>query len=168
MHFNPASATVSSPTTKPFTNMKHTLWMSPLALAAIVTAGCDQKPNVSTRIETLQAETRETTQSMKDYTYAEKAEFTAKMQGQLAAINKELDDLAIRIGKSSDSVKADATPKFRALRTQADKLARQLDGARDATESTWDDVKSGTRKAYDELTDGFQQARQWVSDKIAP
>lgn len=168
MQSAPASGTVCRPMTTPFTDMKHHLWMTPLALAAIVTTGCDPKPTVSTRIETLQAETREAAQGMKDYSYAEKAEFTEKMQGQLAVINKELDELAVRIGKSSDAAKADATPKFRALRAQADKLAGQLEGARNATESTWDDVKSGTRKAYDELKDGFQQARQWVSEKIAP
>ncbi len=40
--------------------------------------------------------------------------------------------------------------------------------AKDATESTWDHVKSGSSKAYDDLKDGFQNARQWVSEKIAP
>jgi hypothetical protein len=43
-----------------------------------------------------------------------------------------------------------------------------LDKAKNATESTWDDVKAGFKKAYSELKDGFNQARQWVSDKIAP
>jgi hypothetical protein len=32
----------------------------------------------------------------------------------------------------------------------------------------WRDVKVGFGKGYRELKDGFQQARQWVSDKIAP
>jgi hypothetical protein len=45
---------------------------------------------------------------------------------------------------------------------------KQLDEARNATESTWGDVKAGFRKGYSELKDGFQNARQWVSDKIAP
>jgi hypothetical protein len=44
---------------------------------------------------------------------------------------------------------------------------QQLDVARNATESTWDSVKAGSKKAYGELKDGFQQARQWVSEKIA-
>ena len=40
--------------------------------------------------------------------------------------------------------------------------------AKNATESTWSDVKEGVKKGYNELKDAFQQARQWVSDKTAP
>jgi hypothetical protein len=47
-------------------------------------------------------------------------------------------------------------------------LHKQLEEARNATESTRDHVKAGTKKTYDGLKDGFQQARQWVSDRIAP
>jgi hypothetical protein len=58
---------------------------------------------------------------------------------------------------------ADATS-----RDQAARLNTDLDKARNATESTWDDVKAGFRTGYGELKDGFNQARQWVGDKIAP
>jgi hypothetical protein len=54
------------------------------------------------------------------------------------------------------------------LRDQAAQLNKQLDDAKNATESTWDSVKAGFSKAYDATKDGFNQARQWVSDKIAP
>jgi hypothetical protein len=37
-----------------------------------------------------------------------------------------------------------------------------------ATESTWDDVKEGAKKAYDDVRDSFQQACQWLSERIAP
>jgi hypothetical protein len=54
------------------------------------------------------------------------------------------------------------------LRDEASGLNKQLDEAKNATESTWDSVKVGTKKAYNGLKDDFQQARQWASDKIAP
>jgi hypothetical protein len=54
------------------------------------------------------------------------------------------------------------------LRDEAAGLNKQLDQAKNATESTWDSVKAGTKKAYNGLKDDFQQARQWASDKIAP
>jgi ElaB/YqjD/DUF883 family membrane-anchored ribosome-binding protein len=79
-----------------------------------------------------------------------------------------LDQLAAKIEKSSDAAKAEAKPKLQALREKADQLGKQLDEAKNATESTWDSVKAGSKKAYNELKDGFNQARQWVSDKIAP
>jgi ElaB/YqjD/DUF883 family membrane-anchored ribosome-binding protein len=105
---------------------------------------------------------------MKDYTFAQKAEFVKQMQIQLDNLNRDLDQLAAKIESSSDAVKAEAQPKLQALRDQAAQLNKQLDEARNATESTWDSVKAGFSKAYEATKDGFNQARQWVSDKIAP
>ena len=150
------------------TIMKHkTLLLTFLSIAAF-TMGCDKAETTSQKLDKVQAKTAEAAQDMKDYTYAQKAEFTEKMQGQLAEINKDMDQLSAKIEKSSDAVKAEAKPKLQALRDQAAKLNTQLDAAKSATESTWDSVKAGSKNAYGELKDGFQQARQWVSDKIAP
>jgi chromosome segregation ATPase len=136
--------------------------------AAAFVAGCDKAETTSQRLDKVQAKTAEAARDSKDYTYAQKAEFTEKMQGQLAEINKDLDQLAAKIEKSNDAVKAEAKPKLQTLREQAAKLNKQLDEAKNATESTWDSVKGGFKKGYSELKDGFQQARQWVSEKIAP
>jgi len=120
------------------------------------------------QIDKVTKETKEAALEMKDYAYAQKAEFVATMKTQLAGLNKDLDQLAARIEKSSDAAKAEAKPKIEALRDQKAKLTRQLDNARDATESTWDDVKAGFKKGYGELKDGLQQSREWMSEKIAP
>ena len=132
-------------------------------------AGCSKEQTASQQIEKVQTETKQAAaQDMKDYTFAQKAEFTAKMQSQLAEINQDLDKLSAKIEKSSAAVKAEAKPKLQGLRDQASELHQQLDHVKDATASTWDSVKASSKKAYDTLADGFQQARQWVSDKIAP
>jgi ABC-type transporter Mla subunit MlaD len=150
------------------TIMKNTnLLISLLAVSAFA-VGCNKEPTTSQQIDKVQAETKQAAQDMKDYTYAQKAEFVEKMQGQLAAINRDLDQLSAKIEKANDAAKAEAKPKLQALRDEADQLNQQLDKAKNATESTWDDVKAGTKQAYNKLADGFQQARQWVSDKIAP
>jgi methyl-accepting chemotaxis protein len=148
--------------------MKHkTLLLTFLSVAAF-TVGCNKAETTSQQIDKVQEKTAEAAQDMKDYTFAEKAEFVKQMQGQLDSLNRDLDQLAATIEKSSDAVKAEAKPKLQALRDQAAQLNKQLDEARNATESTWDSVKSGTKKAYDALKEGFQQSRQWLSDKIAP
>jgi chromosome segregation ATPase len=148
--------------------MKHkNLLLSLLSIAAL-TVGCDKEKTTAQQIETLKSETKTAAQDMKDYTFAQKAEFTEKMQAQLAGINTDLDQLAARIEKSNDAVKAEARPKLQALRDQAAQLNQQLEEAKNASASTWDSVKAGTRKSYEALKDGFQQSRQWVSDKIAP
>ena len=131
-------------------------------------SAAENREATAQQFDKVKKETKEAAQEMKDYAYAEKTEFVATMQGQLDEINRDLNQLAAKIEKSSDAAKAEAKPKLQALRDQAAKLNQQLDEVKNATESTWGDVKAGFKKGYSELKDGFNQARQWVSDKIAP
>ena len=136
--------------------------------ATAFAVGCNKEGTTSQQLDKAQVKTEEAAQSMQDYSYAQKTQFVEKMQGQLTALNNDLDQLAAKIEKSSDAVKAEAKPKLQALRDQTAQLNKHLDEVRNATESTWDSVQTGFRKAYDSSKNGFQQARQWVSDKIAP
>ena len=136
--------------------------------AAAFTVGCNKEGTTSQQLDQVQAKTEAAAQDMKDYTYAQKAQFVEKMQGQLTELHRDVDQLAARIEKSSDTFKAEAKPKLQALRDQTAQLNKQLDEVRNATESTWDSVKNGFKQAYESSKDGFNQARQWVSDKIAP
>jgi cytochrome c556 len=148
--------------------MKSKTLMVTFLSAAAFTVGCSKEGTTSEKLDKAQAKTEEVAQNMKDYTYAQKSQFVESMRAQLAALDRDLDQLAAKIEKSSDTVKAEAKPKLQALRDQTAKLNKQLDEAKDATESTWDSVKGGFNKAYESSKDGFNQARQWVSDKIAP
>ena len=148
--------------------MKNKTWVITVLSIAAFAVGCEKQQTTSQQIETVKTETKQAAQDMKDYTFAQKAEFVKAMQVQLDALNKDLDQLSAKIDSSSDAVKAEAKPKLQALRDQTAQLNKQLDEARNATESTWDSVKAGFTKAYDATKDGFNQARQWVSDKIAP
>jgi len=142
-----------------------TLFLAALSIAAIA-VGCNKEQTTSEQMGKVQTETTQAAQDMKDYTFAQKAEFVKTMQGQLDSLNKDLDQLSAKIDSSSDAVKAEAKPKLQALRDQATQLNQQLADAQNATESTWDSVKAGFQKAYEATKDGFQQTRQWVSDKI--
>ena len=153
---------------KPDTIMKHVNLLFALLAVSTFAVGCNKEPTASQQLDKAQAETKQAAQDMKDYTYAQKTEFVDNMQGQLAELNRDLDQLAAKIEKSSDAVKAEAQPKLQVLRDQMAQLNKQLDEAKNATESTWDTVKGGFQKAYEASKEGFQQARQWVSDKIAP
>jgi len=148
--------------------MKNKTLLITFLSAAAFAVGCNKEQTTSEQLDKVQAETKQAAQDMKDYTFAQKAEFVEKMQAQLAALNGELDQLAAKVEKSSDAVKAEAKPKLQALRDQTAQLNKQLDEVKNATESTWDSVKNGFKKAYESSKDGFNQARQWVSDKIAP
>jgi cytochrome c556 len=135
-----------------------------LSSAALV-VGCNKEATTSEQLDTARAKTAETAQEMKDYSYAQKSQFVEKMQGQLAALNHDLDQLAAKIERSSEASKAEAKPKLQKLRDQTGKLNQQLEEVKNATASTWDSVKTGFNKAYNSSKDGFQEARQWVSDK---
>ena len=148
--------------------MKNILFLITLISAAAFVAGCEKESSTAQQIDKVKTETKQAVQDMKDYTFAQKAEFVEKMQGQLTALNQDLDQLAAKIEKSSDAVKAEAKPRLQALRDQASQLNKQLDEAKNASESTWDSVKGGFQKAYESASKGFQEARQWLSDKIAP
>ena len=157
--------------------MKHKKLLIALLSVAVVAVGCkpsaektaaENRDATAQQFDKVKTETKEAAQAMKDYAFAQKTEFVATMEKQLAELNRDLDQLAEKIEKSSEAAKAEARPKLQALRDQAAKLNKKLDEARNATESTWDDVKTGFTKGYAEVKDGFNQARQWVSDKIAP
>ena len=157
--------------------MKSSPLLLTLLSVAALALGCKPAAETSTvenhdatsaQFAKVKKETQEAAQYMKDYAYTQKSEFVDKMQIQLAEINKDLDQISDKVEKSNDADKAQVTPKLHALREQAAKLNKQLDVAKSATESTWGDVKTGFKKGYSELKEGFQQARQWVSEKIAP
>ena len=148
--------------------MKNQTLLITFLSAATIVVGCDKEKTTAQQMDTVKTETKQAAQDMKDYTFAQKGEFVKFMQGQLTTLNQDLDKLAAKIDSSSDAIKAEAKPKLQALRDQATKLNQQLADAQNATESTWDSVKAGSQKAYDALSKSFTDARQWVSDKIAP
>jgi len=143
--------------------MKNKILVFTLLSSALFAAGCNKEQTTSEQIEKVKTETKEAAQDMKDYTFAEKAKFTEEMQSQLAVINRSLNELDGKIEKASDSARAEAKPKLQALREKMDQLGKQLGGATNSTESTWETVKTDSKKAYNELKDEVNQARQWVS-----
>jgi len=148
--------------------MKHQLRIFHILSIVALTCGCNKEPTASEQMDKVKTETKAVTDDMKDYTFARKSEFVAKMQAQLETLSKDLDQLSAKIEKSSDAVKAEAKPQLQGLRDQARQLNLQLGNVRNATDSTWESVKTASQKSLDSVKAGFQKSRQWVSDKIAP
>src|SRR5674476_953400 len=109
------------------TIMKHENLLITLLAVAAFAVGCNKEQTTAQQIDKVQTETKEAAQDMKDYTYAQKSAFVETMQGQLAALNRDLDQLSAKVEKSSDAVKAEAKPKLQALRDQTAQLNKQLD-----------------------------------------
>lgn len=153
--------------------MKNIILIITFCAATALVVGCRPSveqsiENTSAQLDKVRKETRDTVPDLKDYTYAQKETFVAKMQAKVTEINRDLDELSTKVDKAPESVQAEARPKIQVLRDQSAQLDRQLDEAKNANESTWNDIKNGTNKAYESFKDSWQQSRQWVSEKIAP
>ena len=150
--------------------MKNKIMLVTFISVAAFAVGCQKSDDktAAQQLDKVQTETKQAAQDMKDYTFAQKDEFVKAMQIQLTALDQDMDKLSAKIDSGTDAVKAEAKPKLQALRDQSTQLHQQLAAAQNATDSTWDSGKAGFSKAYDSTKDGFNQARQWVSDKIAP
>jgi adenine-specific DNA methylase len=122
----------------------------------------------SQQLEKVQSATKEAAEQMQDYSFEKKEEFIAAMHNQLDALNKGMDELSVKIGKSSEAVQAEAKPKLAVLHEQAIQLNKQLGEVANATASTWSVIKADAEKGYASLKDGLAQSRQAVADKIAP
>jgi len=147
------------------------------AAAFAVTVGCKPQTDVpvagetsrdaAAQLDRAKKETKEAIDATRDYAYAQRADYAAKIRAELAELNKEIDRLSAKAESSSASARAEAKGKLQEVREKLARLSEKLDGVPSATESTWEDVKSGVRKGYDEVKDAFDQARRWVSEKIA-
>jgi len=130
--------------------------------------GGEANRDAAAQLDKAKEETREAIDAAKDYAYAQRTEYADRIRAELADLNKELDKLSAKVESANESVKADAKAKVQEIRGKVVSLNERLDAVKGATESTWDDVKAGVKKAYDDVKDSFKQARQWLSEKIAP
>jgi paraquat-inducible protein B len=155
-------------TTNHINHMKNKALFLFLITAGILAVGCEKKRTTSEQLDRVQTKTAEVAQNMRDFTFAEKDEFVAKMRAELAELNRNLDELAAKVEKSSTAVKSDAQARIAGLREHTARLNKQLDEATNATVSNWDKFKADVRKTSDASKQEFKEARQWLSDKIAP
>jgi len=159
--------------------MRHTFAVIAFLLVAGLAAGwaltdrtAAAAPNVSETAavqgdDTPAPDAKDTEQTVKDYSYAQKAKFVADMKKALAKTKKEMDRLSAKVDKSNGQAKAEAKTQLAAASAKWAEAKKQLDKAETATETTWDDVKGSFKKAYDDMNDSFEKTRQWFSDKFA-
>ncbi|HSY18465.1 MAG TPA: hypothetical protein VK815_09040 [Candidatus Acidoferrales bacterium] len=147
--------------------MKNRKWLFTILCATSFAVGCSVEKTANRQFETVKTEITRAAQDMKDYPYAQKAEFVKAMHTRLNMLNLDLYKLTAKIDGSTDAVKAEARPKLQALRDQATKLNQQLADVPNATASVWDGVKAGTKKNCDTMADGVLGACKWAGDKIS-
>ena len=90
------------------------------------------------------------------------------MKSKLDMVNSDIDALSAKIDLANDTFKSDAKVKLRELKDRAGKLRDMIGAAEDNTAETWDKFKGDVNAGYTEIQKGIIDARQWLSDKIAP
>jgi hypothetical protein len=145
-----------------------------LGIAAF--AGCSpdvDKPvpkagEAAAKLEQARRETREATRAAADYNYAQKSELVGSMKAEVAEMDRETQRLAVRAEQASDATRDVAKSKLHDLQKKTANLNTDLERVQKASESKWDDVKAGVKQSYDEVNESFRQARQWLSQHVAP
>lgn len=131
-------------------------------------AGPNRAEPAAAQLDKATAEAKEAAQALQNYAWAQKAEFVARMRKDLVETQAELDRLIARVETASDEAKVDAKARLDTARADWARAMKHLDEAERATESTWDEVQAGFTKAYGELKTSFAEARQRLSDAVAP
>lgn len=116
----------------------------------------------------VKTETKEAAQAVADYSYSQKAESVAKMKGDLADIQTELDKVTAEVNRSTGTANAEAKVQLAAVRDKWSEAKKQLARVESGTESNWNDVTAGFKASHGELTDSLDKMRHWLSDKIEP
>jgi hypothetical protein len=144
-----------------------------LSLVLLATA-CNQSDNQPTasesaasQLDQAKRQANEAIQSAKEYSYAQKAEFTAEMRKLIADLNQQMDDLSAKVQAANSTAKEEAKAKLQDLRDKTAAFDAKLDTIKDATAPGWESVKLEVKQGYDELKASVNQARQWLSEKIA-
>jgi hypothetical protein len=150
-----------------------------LSLAALV-AGCqptdtasnnevDQlREDATAQYEDARRESQEAVRAANEYADAQKTAFVAEMEQRVAGLRNEVDELRVTVANSTNQVKTEGQEKLDELTRQADQLDGQLKELRNASESNWEDLKDGFETAYHQTRQAFNDARQWLSEQLAP
>ena len=159
--------------------MKYTTWLIPFLGVAALTMSCttaegNSEPaplpgeTAAEELDNAITETAEALQAMSEFTYAQKAEFVAKMKQELLEIQQELDRLAAKADSVGGAVKTEAETTLGTVRKQWALTKTHLDAVENASESSLNDIERNFRKSHGQLKDSFEKSRQWLSDKIEP
>ena len=162
--------------------MKFTTLLFGLTVLSFLSVGCEptgdrtsDPATETTRDQTTRTDGNRTdgavgagARDTREYAYEERTQFGVSMEAELEEINRSIDQLATRIDRADAETKAAASTRLNELRNQADLLQEQIDGAKNASASTWDNVKATTRETHTNLKNNFEDARQWISNKLEP
>ncbi len=150
----------------------------PVVLGALaIGAGCKPSNDASSdslatsaqrQADRTQDAIAEAARDFKAYTYEQKEQFIASMEKELVAIENNIEELGRTVQRTTGDTKAAAEDRLKKLRSQAGLLKSNINDVKNANASTWEQVKNNTHEIYENVKSSLNDARQWVSDTVAP
>jgi predicted small secreted protein len=125
--------------------------MRTLAVALIgvaLLAGCNTAAGV-----------KEDSRQVADYTYEKKEEYQRSLTAQMKEIDVKIDELKVKAGRASDSVKAEFPRDMEALDRQKAVLAEKMEAVKSSSASKWHEVKAGANSAMDSVKQTYEKAK---------
>lgn len=101
-----------------------------------------------------------------EYDYSKKADYITQMNTELAKNREELERLTEKVANATGEAKVDAAAKLAAVRTKLTLTKTKLEQAEQSTEEQWVEMKKSFRASYEDMTKSFDEARQWIRDKL--
>jgi hypothetical protein len=90
----------------------------------------------------------------------QRVEYRRELQGRLAALEAEMDTLAIRGREAGAEARDEWNEQMSNLRAQRDSLRDRIDRIEDTGRGAWEDVKAGTDRMLERLEHSIGDARE--------
>ncbi len=120
------------------------------------------------QLERAKQETREAVDAARDYAFAQREEFATRIRAEVATLREELHQLSGRADQASATVKAESAPRVEAIQNKVAQLSDRLEQLKQTSEPKWEEFKTEIKAAYTDAKESVRQAREWLSEKIAP
>ena len=102
---------------------------------------------------------KQDTSEVSDYTYEKKEEYQRALSAQMQELDAKTEELKVKAGRASDSVKAEFNRNMETLDRQKVVLREKMDAVKSSTASGWDQVKSGADSAMSSVKQAYEKAK---------
>ncbi len=143
--------------------------------AAFLQVGCSKNDSVASQAEqgvktaaaSATAAVSDSWDSVKDFTYERRVEFTDGFNRMTARMDDQTRDLKARGGKLTDAAAKDRDDSMNSLAEARASLKASLTDLGNATADTWADAKEKVRQSWVKVTAAFDKATSSAAPAVA-
>jgi predicted small secreted protein/outer membrane murein-binding lipoprotein Lpp len=117
-------------------------------LALVALAGCNTAAGM-----------KQDTHDASVYTYERKEEYQRALASEMRELDVKIDELKVKAGRASDSVKAEFAKDMDTLDRQKAVLAQKMEAVKTSSAAGWNDVKAGANSAMDSVKQTYEKAK---------